>query len=197
MDYSVLKVTNSGSIFRDIPALETDRLILRKLSMRDVNDIFEYASVPEIAQHVMWAHHRNIADSLHFLRAVMQQYQNGTPSPWGIVYKENDKLIGTGGFHIWNLDHRRAEIGYALSKDYWNKGIMTEALKEMIKFGFEHLNLNRIEALCKVENTASEKVMQKCGMKLEGTLREHIFVKEAFHDLKMYSILKSELKETV
>jgi len=195
MDFSALKVTNSGSIFRDIPAIETDRLILRKLSMRDVNDIFEYASVPEIAKHVMWGHHRNISDTLHFLRAVMQQYQNGLPSPWAMVYKENDKVIGTGGFHVWNLDHRRAEIGYALSQAYWNKGIMTEALKAMIKFGFEHLNLNRIEALCKVQNTASEKVMQKCSMKYEGTLREHIFVKEEFHDLKMYSILRSEFKE--
>ena len=183
---------SSGSVFKDIPVLETERLLLRKLSMRDVNDVFEYASVPEIALHVMWNHHRSVADSMHFIRAVLLQYQNGTPSPWGIVYKENNKLIGTGGFHIWNLAHRRAEIGYALSPAYWNKGIMTEALKVMLKFGFENLNLNRIEALCKKENTASERVMQKSGMKYEGILREHVFVKEEFQDLKMYSILKSE-----
>src|ERR1700674_1489358 len=123
MNYS--QNVNTGSIFKDIPVLETERLLLRKLSMRDVNDLFEYASVPEIALHVMWNHHRSVADSMHFIRAVLLQYQNGTPSPWGIVYKENNKLIGTGGFHIWNILHRRAEIGYALSPAYWNKGIMT------------------------------------------------------------------------
>ena len=186
------KAANNGSIFRDLPVLETERLILRKLSMLDVYDVFEYASVPEIAEHVMWQHHRSKADSMHFLRVVVQQYQNGTPSPWGIVYKENNKLIGTGGFHLWNFEHRKAEIGYALSAAYWNKGIMTEVLKVMIKFGFENLNLNRIEALCKVGNLASERVMQKCGMMLEGIFRQQIFVKEKFHDLKMYSILKSD-----
>src|SRR5438477_4406706 len=192
MSQTDLQVTNNGSIFRDIPKLETERLILRKHSMRDVNDIFEYASVPEIAKYVMWEHHRSVADSLHFLRAVIQQYQNGVPSPWGIVYKENNKIIGTAGYHIWNPAHRRAEIGYALSPSYWNKGIMTEALEAMLKFGFEHLDLNRIEAMCKVENTASERVMQKCRMKFEGTLREQMYVKEEFHNLNLYSILKSE-----
>jgi ribosomal-protein-alanine N-acetyltransferase len=186
------KVINTGNIFKDIPLLETERLILRKLSMRDVNDVFEYASVPEIAKHVMWQHHRSIADSMHFLRAVILQYQNGMPSPWGIVYKENNKVIGTGGFHVWNAEHRKAEIGYALSPVYWNKGIMTEALKIMIKFGFDSLNLNRIEALCFVQNTTSERVMQKCGMTFEGILRQYTYIKEGFQDLKLYSILKSE-----
>jgi len=120
------------------------------------------------------------------------QYENGIPSPWGIVYKENNKLIGTGGYHNWNPEHRRAEVGYAISSRYWNKGIMTETLKRMLRFGFEAMDLNRIEALCKIENAASEKVMQKCGMKYEGTLREQMFVKGAYQDLKLYSILKQE-----
>ena len=96
MSQTDLKVTNNGSIFRDIPTLETERLILRKLSMRDVNDIFEYASVPEIAKYVMWEHHRSIADSLHdlarhcdHLRARHPNWHPNAPShtgprsPWG------------------------------------------------------------------------------------------------------------------
>jgi len=189
--------TGTDVIFKDLPTLETQRLVLRKLNLRDVNDVFEYASVPEIAIHVMWYHHRSVSDSMHFLRAVMLQYQNGTPSPWGIVYKENNKLIGTGGFHILNNVHKRAEIGYALSQAYWNKGIMTEAMKEMLRFGFEYLQLNRIEAFCKIENTASERVMQKCGMIKEGILRQHIFVKEKYHDMNMYSMLKSDFNNGV
>jgi ribosomal-protein-alanine N-acetyltransferase len=122
----------------------------------------------------------------------MKQYIDGQPSPWGIVYKENNKVIGTGGYHLWVKEHGKAEIGYAISARYWNKGVMTEALKEIIKFGFEKMNLNRAEARVYVENTASERVMQKCGMKYEGILRESWFVKGIFQDIKMYSVLKSE-----
>lgn len=179
-------------IFTNLPILETQRLRLRKLSIRDASDVFDYASVPEVAEHVTWEHHRNISDSMHFLRIMIQQYADGIPSPWAIVDKEAGKLIGTIGFHVWSIQNSHAEVGYALSKDYWNKGIMTEAFAEVIKFGFEKMNLHRIEATCKPANTASETVMLKCGMSYEGILRERLFAKGMYHDLKMYSILKSD-----
>ncbi len=182
----------TSGIFKNLPVLETERLRLRKLSMRDASDIFEYASLPEVAEHVVWEYHRNISDSMHFLRVVTQQYLDGVPSPWGIVDKDLGKLIGTIGYHIWSYPNGYAEVGYALSKDYWNKGIITEAFKEVIKFGFEHMRLNRVEATCKLPNTASEKVMQKCGLKYEGILHKKLFAKGEYHDLKLYAILKSE-----
>lgn len=185
-------IQNTGNIFKDLPALETERLILRQLTFRDVNDVFEYASMPEVAEHVTWNYHRNIGDSMGFIKSILHQYEMGLPSPWGIVYKSRNKLIGTGGFHNLHQEYRKAEVGYALSANFWNMGLMTEALNEMLRFGFDFMQLNRIEALCKVKNTASEKVMQKCNMKFEGILREHMFVKEEFQDLKIYSILKSE-----
>lgn len=186
------EIVNYRSVFSDLPKLETERLLLRRLSMRDSNDVFEYASRPEVAEFVTWEHHRSISDSMVFIRSILNQYDEGVPSPWGIVLKQNTKLIGTGGFHNWSTGSKRAEIGYAISSAYWNLGYMTEALMEMIKFGFEVMQLNRIEAVCKTMNTASERVMQKCGMKFEGILRQHMFVKGTYHDLKMYSILKDE-----
>lgn len=179
-------------IFRSLPLIETPRLRLRKLSMRDATDVFEYASVPEVAEHVTWEHHRNISDSMHFLRIMIQQYDDGTPSPWGIIDKSIGKLIGTIGFHVWSPPNAYAEVGYALSKHYWNQGIMTEAYKEVIKFGFERMKLNRIETTCKLANTASEKVMLKCGMKYEGIMRKKLYAKGEYHDLKLYSLLKIE-----
>jgi ribosomal-protein-alanine N-acetyltransferase len=181
-----------SELFKNLPAIETSRLRMRKLSMRDANDVFEYASVREVAEHVSWEFHRNISDSINFLRIITQQYEDCHPSPWGIVLKENSKLIGTIGFHIWSPPNFFAEVGYALSKDYWNKGIMTEALNAIMEFGFTRMNLNRIEAMCKLNNSASEKVMQKCGMKFEGILTQKLYAKEEFHDLKLYAILKSE-----
>ncbi len=182
-------------IFKNLPILETGRLRLRKLSMRDAADVFDYASVPEVAEHVTWEYHRNISDSMHYLRFITQQYQDGLPSPWGIIHKELGKLIGTIGYHVWSLPNGFGEVGYALSKDFWNKGYTTEAFEEVIKFGFERLRLNRVEATCKIANTASEKVMKKCGLSYEGILRKRLFAKSEYHDLKLYSLLKSEWEQ--
>lgn len=182
----------SKEIFRSLPLLETNRLRLRKLSMRDATDVFEYASIPEVAEHVTWEYHRNISDSMHFLRIMIQQYDDGMPSPWAIIDKELGKLIGTIGYHVWSPPNAYAEVGYALSKEYWNKGIMTEAFNEVIRFGFERMKLNRIEATCKLANTASEKVMHKCGMTYEGMMRKKLYAKGEYHDLKLYSLLKNE-----
>jgi ribosomal-protein-alanine N-acetyltransferase len=178
--------------FKDLPQLETPRLKLRKLSMRDSNDIFEYACDREVAKYVSWDFHRSVADSIHFIRIILHNYSVGEPSPWGIVYTELNKLIGTIGFHNRSVEHKRAEIGYALSSAFWNRGIMTEALREVIRFGFEAMELNRIEAKCVDENSASERVMIKCGMAYEGTLREYHRKNELFQNLKIYSILRNQ-----
>jgi len=182
-------------IFKNLPILETGRLRLRKLSMRDAGDVFAYASVPEVAEHVTWEYHRNISDSMHYLRFITQQYQDGIPSPWGIIHKELGKLIGTIGYHVWSLPNGFGEVGYALSRDFWNKGYTTEAFEEVIKFGFERLKLNRVEATCKLANTASEKVMLKCGLSYEGILRKRLFAKSEYHDLKLYSLLRNEWEQ--
>jgi ribosomal-protein-alanine N-acetyltransferase len=181
---------SQSDIFKHLPVLETERLRLRKLTMRDSNDVFIYASVPEVAENVSWDYHRNLSDSIHFLRIITQQYEDGIPSPWGIVYKETSRLIGTIGFHVWSPANFFAEVGYALSKEHWNKGLMSEALQTVLDFGFTRMHLNRIEATCKLNNAASEKVMLKCGMKFEGIMRKKLFSKDEFHDLKLYSILK-------
>jgi ribosomal-protein-alanine N-acetyltransferase len=185
-------VQNPGELFKNLPYLETERLKFRKLTMRDAGDIFEYASVPEVTLYVSWTPHRTLADTKSFLKHVLFQYEKGIPASWGIVLKENDKLIGTGGYLWWSTEHSKAEVGYVISDKYWNKGYMTEALKKILQFGFETMNLERIEARCFIKNTASERVMQKCGMKLEGILRSSLYIKGEFTDFKLYSILKSE-----
>jgi len=185
-------MNDRSDIFSNLPVLETSRLRLRKLSPRDASDLYNYASVPEVAENVSWDYHRNISDSVHFLRIITKYYEDGLPSPWGIVFKENSRLIGTIGFHVWSKPNYFAEVGYAISRDYWNKGLMTEALLAVLDFGFTKLHLNRIEATCKLNNGASEKVMLKCGMKYEGIMKKKLYAKEQFHDLKLFAILKNE-----
>ncbi|ABY93105.1 GCN5-related N-acetyltransferase [Thermoanaerobacter mathranii subsp. mathranii str. A3] len=174
------------------PVLETPRLILKKISLEDAEDMFEYARDPEVTKYVSWEYHKSIEDSVKFINLLLSKYANSEPSDWGLYLKENGKLIGTCGYVFIDEKNMTGEIGYVLGKKYWNKGFMTEAVKKVIEFGFKKLNLNRIQARCKVENIPSERVMQKVGMKFEGILRETVFIKGRFWDMKMYSILKRE-----
>jgi [ribosomal protein S5]-alanine N-acetyltransferase len=108
------------------------------------------------------------------------------------VLKETGKLIGTIGFPWHDLRNRRAEIGYVLSRDCWGRGYMPEAAVRILQFGFEEMKMNRIESCHFLPNMNSGKVMEKCGMKYEGTARQKVFVKGNIWDVKQYAILKEE-----
>ncbi|WP_062106760.1 GNAT family N-acetyltransferase [Bacillus niameyensis] len=179
-------------IYGDLPSLETERLLLRKVTMKDLHDIHHYGSDHEVSRYVTWDTHRSLADTEAFIQFVLERYENSQEGPWGIEWKENGKLIGTIDFFSWKPRHGHAEIGYVLSRDYWGAGIMTEAVREVVRFGFEKMDLVRIQARCMEENVASSRVMEKAGMSFEGVLRKVMYIKGKHRDLKMYSILKEE-----
>ncbi len=176
----------------DVPVLETERLLLKKLSLNDAEDIFEYANEEEVTKYVIWNRHNSVVDAIEFINFAAQEFQNGNAIIWGLEVKKERKVIGTIDLRNFNNEHKCGEIGYCISNKYWNKGFASEALKEIINFGFERLYLNRLEAHCELENTASWRVMEKAGMTYEGILREKVLIKEKFRSMKMYSILKSE-----
>lgn len=183
---------NVASVFENLPTLETDRLRLRKISLRDARDFFEYASDPEVTRYSTWSPHESLADTKQFINQVLNQYKAGHVAPWGIEHKAERRFIGTCGFGNWIHYHGRAEIGYALARPYWSQGYMTEAVRSVLAFGFETMQLNRIEARCKLENIGSSRVMEKVGMKFEGVLRQHMYIKGQYHDLKLYAILHED-----
>ena len=182
---------NGEDVFNNFPTLETERLILRKLRLEDAKDVFEYASDPEVSKYVTWEPHRSIEDSINLIKFTHEYYERKEGIIWGIVYKENNKVIGTCDISP-VTKHFRSEIAYALARNYLGKGLMTEAVKEVIRFGFERMNLNRIQAMCIPENIGSYRVMEKVGMKYEGLIREYLYIKGKFQDLKLYSILRIE-----
>jgi [ribosomal protein S5]-alanine N-acetyltransferase len=183
-------------IFRELPTLETPRLVLRKIRLGDAPDIFAYASDPAVARYTTWPPHPTVAATEAFVRELLQRYAQGLVAPWGIVHREDGKMIGSCGFAYVMAWHGRAEIAYALSRAYWGRGLMPEAVRAVLGFGFETLRLNRIEARCEIENVASERVMQKLGMQFEGVLRQHTQVMGVYRDLKLYSILRDEWMAT-
>lgn len=180
------------SVFTHLPTLETDRLILRPMRMRDAQDLFDYARDPQVSRHVLWDAHASIRDSRQFLRGAIRQYRKGQPSSFAITLKDSGRMIGTVGFMWINLDHLSAEVGYSLSRDYWNQGIMTEALRAVIAFGFDTLRLNRIEAQHETDNPASGRVMAHVGMQYEGLLRQRLKNKGKYVDVALYAILRGD-----
>ncbi|MDI7743123.1 GNAT family protein [Lysinibacillus fusiformis] len=180
------------TIYKDLPVLETERLILRKVTVDDAEDMFSYASNEEVTKYVTWNPHKTLTDTKEFINLIISKYESSQVAPWGIEYKANGKFIGTIDFVWWQPNHKIAEIGYVISQDYWGKGFTTEAAKEIMKFGFTNMDLVRIQARCFLENIGSARVMEKAGMSFEGIIRKGMYVKEQHQDLKMYSILEEE-----
>ena len=177
--------------FSNLPVIETDRLLLRTLRMADAEDIFEWVSDPQVTAYLFWRAHQSIEDSRDFIAWVTAD----NFACWGVVLAKNSKVIGNCFLHNVNFEHKRAEIAFNIARKYWGKGYATETAQAVIQFGFEGWHLNRIEGTCMVENRASARVMEKAGMTLEGILRKYVYTKERFHDMKLYSILRSDLQQ--
>lgn len=181
-------------VFGDLPVLETERLILRKLTRDDAEDMFAYARDPEVVRHLPWKVHSSLEDTLTYLNEVLANQEKSQVTSWALICKPEARVVGTAGYNWWQPQHRRAEIGYVLARWLWGRGLMTEAVREIINFGFTRMELNRIQALCREENPASARVMDHCGMKYEGLLRDYYWDNGAPHDFRIYSILQREWK---
>lgn len=181
------------SPFIPFPVLETERLLLREMKKEDLQDVHDYASDPEMTKFLTWETHKTLADTEAFIEFLFDLYKKGVRGAWAIVWKENNRVIGTIDL-LWNTKHYTAELAYVLSRDYWRKGIGAEAVNAVLRFGFEKMELERIYARCHPDNIASYKLMEKSGMTYEGTSRKSIRRKGIQEDLKNYSILKSEFK---
>ncbi|MGI6207347.1 MAG: GNAT family N-acetyltransferase [Anaerolineae bacterium] len=182
----------SQSPFVNLPHLNTERLILRPMQPDDVQAVYDYASDPEVARYTAWTAHQSLLESRAFVNLVLEQYARGEPAPWGLVHRGDGKLIGTCGFVAMVPEHGRAELGYAMGRPYWGQGYMTEAARAVIAYAFSNLDLNRIEAMCDCENVASARVLEKCGMRFEGILRDYVYIKGYYRSVRMYAILRED-----
>lgn len=179
-------------IFSEFPILETNRLILRQIINEDSLNIYERFSEEEVTKYYGMFPMQAITQAERIINNFNKGFENSISIRWGIQLKHNNLLIGTCGYHNWNKYASRAEVGYELSKDYWGKGYMREALTSIISYGFHFMNLNRIEALVYPENTDSHSLLMKSGFLKEGILREYAFFRDIHQDLVMYSLLKSD-----
>ena len=175
-----------------LPPLETDRLLLREMTLDDAGDMFELASDPQVVRHILWDLCKTLDDTRALLMRYIDRYRQDQFAPWGLVLKETGRLIGTCGFVDVNARHARGVIAYSLHRQLWGKGYMTEAVLRALSYGFDELELERIEATCMPDNIASARVLEKVGMSFEGLLRRYMRTRGEHVDVKLYSIIRSE-----
>ncbi|TCN25226.1 GNAT family N-acetyltransferase [Mesobacillus foraminis] len=177
------------------PRLETKRLVLREVTTEDSNSLLKYLSDEEVMKYYGLNPFQSINDALDEISWYQSIQKNKTGIRWGITLKDQGAVIGSCGFHNSVLQHFRTEIGFELSKDHWGKGIAFEAVQAIISYGFEHLDLQRIEALIEPPNSSSQRLVEKLGFIREGLLRNYEFTCGKFDDLYMYSLLKQDFDE--
>ena len=167
--------------------LETDRLILRAWEITDLDDFFEYASVEGVGEKAGWEHHKSKDKSLEILKMFIEEKK-----VFAIVLKENQKVIGSIGIEelseeldkdLDNLVGR--ELGYVLNKDYWNKGIMKEAISKVVDYCFNTLKLNFLMASYFNHNIASKKVLENLNFKFY----KDIIIETRYNNIKEKSTL--------
>ena len=179
-------------IFSKIPTLKTDLLTLRKMTPDDTDDMFEYAKRADVTQYLTWFPHENKGYTLQYLIYLQTRYKSGDFYDWAIVDNKTDKMIGTCGFTRFDFFNNSAEIGYVVNPEFQGQGIASEACREIIKFGFERLGLNRIECRYIPENKASQRVMEKNNMTFEGIRRQAMLIKGEYRDIATCAIIKEE-----
>ncbi|MEI7594758.1 MAG: GNAT family N-acetyltransferase [Bacteroidota bacterium] len=173
----------------NFPELATNRLNLIEISSKHKVDIYNLFSNERVTQYYNLLPFKEETSAQRFIDWYHNRFEQNLAIRWGITLKNSSLIIGTIGFNNYTKNHR-ANIGYDLHPDYWNNGYITEALEPVIQFGFEKLEINRIEAEVMQGNIASEKVLEKAGFYREGILRDWMFWNEKHYDMTMFSRLK-------
>ena len=173
-------------------SIETDRCVLRPIASGDTPFLFKHFSDPAVHR---WLVDQEPPTSEAEAQAITDFYVpgDGSRNRWIIELKESAQPIGTVGFHLWDKDHHRAEIGYDLAGTFWRKGFGTEAVRAAVEFGFTTMSLHRIEAFVHVDNQASKKLLEGLGFQLEGTARENYFARGEYHDHWCFACLAGDL----
>lgn len=174
--------------------IETDRLILRRYVIEDADAMYKnWASDSEVTKFLTWQPHSSVDVSRGIIENWLKEYSDEKYYQWAIVLKDNgNEPIGDISVGQMNEDISMVHIGYCLGRAWWRRGIMSEALKAVMDFMFDTVEVNRVESRHDPMNPNSGKVMQKCGMKYEGTLRSADRNNQGICDACYYALLRTE-----
>ena len=179
--------------FEPFPTLETKRLKLRRLTVKDAPRMFEIHIDPAVGRYLSREPDREMQQMEERLRAVEEGVTTHSSIRFALERRDTGLLIGSGGFWRWNKSHHNAEIGYELASEQWGQGLMTEALGAILRFGFDHMDLHRVEANTDPDNAGSQAVLKKLGFQVEGRLRQNWHYEGRYTDSTLFGLLAGEL----
>ena len=173
--------------------LQTERLLLRRFGIEDAEEFYRnVTSDSKVNKFLTWPVHKDVEETRELLTGWVERYENPERYCWAIVLKENEQLIGTIAAPTIKNRTETAEVTYCIGSAWWGLGIVTEALSEVIRYLFEEILVNRIEAGYDIKNPASGRVLEKVGMQKEGILRKAGRNNQGLFDLVFCAILRSD-----
>ena len=181
--------------FHPFQNIETERLLLRRLDNNDADEVLALRGNPETMKYIPRPLAKSIEEALEHIAMIEDKIVNNTGINWGITIKGNPKIIGIIGHYKISPENHRAEIGYMSFPEHNGKGYMSEAIKAVVAYGFEQMDLHSIEAIIDPGNMASERVLQKNGFIKEAHIRENELWEGKYWDTVIYSLLKRNFKK--
>lgn len=175
--------------------LETEDLSLRFVTEADLSAVYEIFSHPEVMRYLSYPPWTERSQAEQWLTRVQEGYRTQTAFQLGIERHADHILVGTCTLFQFEATSRRAEIGYALGRPYWGSGYMHMALKGLLQYAFQTLDLNRLEADIDPRNEASAKTLERLGFQKEGYLRERWIVNDEISDTALYGLLRRDWQE--
>ena len=187
-------MNQKGSILaeKQFPVLITERLVLRKPCDQDIERVFRISADVEVMEFYGMDPYKSMNEAREEVEWFLKIFNESEGIRWIITEKTNDQCIGDVGYDKIVKKHKRAELGYKLAREHWQKGYMTEALSAVIAHIYNTTDLNRLEAVVDPRNIGSIKLLEKIGFKQEGLLRDYELESSGFVDLIMLSILRNE-----
>lgn len=183
--------------FHKALTLETERCILRELTIEDAEVLFVLGSDSQVLMYTVLGSSAfdSIDQTYSYIEHKLKLYKDGAVIPWAIIEKSTGNTIGYVQLFDHNSVHKKAEIGYFLMPTYWNKGIGTEITKAVISYAFMHLNVVRLQIACDPRNIGSARIIEKCGFRYEGLLRNFYIMHGLRCDRSVYSMTDEEFRQ--
>ena len=187
--------------FAHPPVLECGSLLLRELRPSDAADMFDYARREDVTRFLTWEPHPDVTYTRDWLSFVSGKYRSGEFFDWAVTLAQpvfaGEKakphvMIGTCGFTSIDTASNSTEIGYVLNPSYQGRGYATEAVKRVLRFAFEELEFNRVEARYIIGNDRSRRVMDRAGMRFEGVFRQKLMLRGRYRDIGVCAILAED-----
>lgn len=179
-------------VFDEPAVLRTERLMLRQITESDGPDLFDIFGDDQVTAHYAWDTFTSIEQGHALAEQTARAFAQRESLRWGLIPHGSEAIVGTCGYTRWSRDNRFAILGYDLARPYWHGGLMTEAVTEVLRFGFERMDLNRVEALVMAGNVASITLLSRVGFTHEGELRGRALHRGEFRDVWTFGLLRSE-----